>query len=54
MSDRPQPPATTLRLILRGLPSSNHPLDQAVWRIEQSLDRLEQVLRPRAAETSDK
>ena len=54
MSDRPPPPATTLRLILDGLPPSNHPLDQAVWRIEQSLDRLEQVLRQRAAETSDK
>ncbi len=43
-----------MRLILQGLPPSNHPVDQAVQRIEQSLDRLEQVLRQRAAETSDK
>lgn len=54
MSQPPPPPATTLRLILQGLPLSDHPLDQTVRRIEQSLDRLEQVLRQRAAETSDK
>ncbi len=54
MSQSAQPPATTLRRILEGLPPSDHPLDQAVWRIELSLDRLEQVLRQRAAETNDK
>ncbi len=52
MSQEPKPPATTLRLILEGLPASNHPLDQAVARVEQSLDRLEQQLRQRAAEMS--
>ena len=56
MSQEPKPitPTPTLRRILEGLPPSDHPLDQAVWRVEQSLDRLEQQLRQRAAETSDK
>ena len=54
MSDAAKPPATTLRLILEGLPPSNHPLDQAVWHIEQQLDRLERLLRQQAAENRQK
>jgi hypothetical protein len=54
VSDRPHPPATTLRLILEGLPPSANPLDQAVWRIEQNLDRLEWLLRQQAAENRQK
>jgi len=54
VSDRPQPPATTLRLILQGLPPSANPLDQVVWRIEQNLDRLEWLLRQQTAENRQK
>ena len=48
---REAPPTTTLTQILTGLPPVSHPLDLAVEKLEQSLGRLEQLLRKRAAES---